>query len=154
MKNIKFNTYFTTGILVSSIFLLSGCCNCDLPRLTAHNWVLEKYGPESAPVNVIPGASPEIMLILDNNNRFSGNDGCNQFNGKYYCISKISLTNEKCNIQFDSMISTAIACLDPNINKQATAIQDLLQKAGIYEVSDVSLVLRTGDKQVLIYRKQ
>ena len=135
--------------LIATGLLALTACQCDESKLFNKTWVLEKYGPESALQVVIPGtppAKPEIILQLDGNGHFSGNDGCNGLGGVY-------LLGGNCQIKFDSIQTTLMMCQDAAM-QQAGAINDLLREAATYEVTDTELKLRTPAKGVLMYRKK
>lgn len=123
-------------------------CNCDKTKLI-NTWVLEKYGPEAALKTVATTtAKPEILLNLDKDKKFTGNDGCNAIFGTY------DASGGGCKIQFGSINSTLMFCTDAGIMDQAAAIATLLRNTSSFEISDTHLKLCTPGKEVLQYRKK
>jgi len=149
MQRIKSSHLLVVGLIAASLLALVSC-QCDQSKLFNKTWVLEKYGPESALQAVIPGtppAKPEILLQLDGNGHFSGNDGCNLLGGVY-------TLGGDCQIKFDSIRSTLMFCADSLAQKQTGAFNNLFRNVSTYEVSDGQLKLCTPDKGVLQYRKK
>jgi heat shock protein HslJ len=144
MKN-KFIRLFASFATLLSLFSLLGC-HCDKTKLV-NTWVLEKYGPESAMITVIPAPQPEILLTMDNANHFSGNDGCNTIFGSYK-------SEGHCKIQFDSLKTTLIFCQGSGVMQQAQTITTLLEKVNTFKVTDTHLELCAPSKEVLQYRKK
>jgi heat shock protein HslJ len=87
------------------------------------------------------------MELTENPKRFGATDGCNLVSGAYRF-------NGACNIQFDSIRTTLIFCLDSVIRTQADAISGILANTRTYEVTDDQLTLCTPDKRRLIYKKK
>ena len=94
MKNAKSSFFFLSTLVVVAVLGLTAW-QCDESKLPNKIWVLEKYGLESVLQAVMPGtppAKPEIILLLDGNGRFSGNDGWNLLNN--VCNKNYSKTDQ------------------------------------------------------------
>ena len=135
---------FAALLLILAAFPFFFACRCDLSQLENKTWVLEKYGPASSLKAVIPGHEPDLKL--DQNNHFTGHDGCNAIFGHYNA-------EENCRIRFDSISTTLILCQD-NIMQQADAVTGLLRKVNTFEVSDTRLKLCAPGDELLQYRKK
>ncbi len=141
-------TTFFSALFLFLITLLS--CNCDGSILTAHTWVLEKYGPKGSlldaidPSTTTPPGLGEVTLLFSNN-QVSGKDGCNAYNGIY------SLNN--CNLSITGLQATLMFCGQP-IMAQAGAYSGILKDVKTFRWKNGRLRLCSADDRVLIFRKK
>jgi len=148
---MKWNNFFSLAFLVSTITLLSGCF-CNQSDLLTNTWVLEKYGAVDALENVLdpssisPPGKAEILLLFPEENRFAGNDGCNQIFGAYEMVGK-------CKIRFDSINTTLMMC-QQEIMQQASQYTTILKKVESFKVKNGKLELFTPGAEVLIYKQK
>lgn len=125
-------------------------CNCDGSILTAHTWVLEKYGPKGSlldaidPATTTPPGLGEVTLLFSNN-QVSGKDGCNAYNGQY------SLNN--CTLGVTGLQVTLMHCGQP-IMAQAGAYSAILKDVKTFRWKNDRLELCTEDDRILIFRKK
>ena len=111
MKKITF-TFIT--LLVASGLILSACgSNGTSANLKGTSWTLVSYGPAGNQTPAAPGIGTSLIFGMDG--QVSGNMGCNSFGGNY------ELTNGK--IVFSQMISTMMACQEPQMTQETTSFQ-------------------------------
>ncbi|MCC6281806.1 MAG: META domain-containing protein [Saprospiraceae bacterium] len=144
-----FRSFLHFSVMLAAMVYITGC-KCDQTKLYNATWVLDQYGPSSALVDALPpvppGGKPEVILTLDNNGGFSGNDGCNQVFGAYKF-------GKKCEIQFVNVSSTLMFC-QQNIMTQASAYTAILKKVSTFKVTDSTLKLSTPDNEILKFHKK
>jgi heat shock protein HslJ len=150
MKAKKTIRFTVLGIiLLLGLLLLDGCCKREM--LLDKSWVLVQYGPKDAPVDVlapseiIPPGSSKILLILKDDGRFNGNDGCNSIFGNYRI-------ERRCRIKFTNISSTLILCRE-NVMNQADIIRNILGTTERYRVTTKHLRLYGQDGKILYYKK-
>jgi len=65
-----------------ALLAISACENCDSASMTSNTWLLEEYGPVSAPL--IPRTdSPVTLSFNTTDKKVEGSDGCNEYFGAY-----------------------------------------------------------------------
>lgn len=90
----------------------------------------------------------KTTLLFGEENRMSGNAGCNRFSTVY------SLIEDK-KIDFEPIISTKMACLDEELMKQERCFFDIIGKTEIYEIKEDCLIFSDESKKnVLIFAKK
>ena len=151
MKNKTIYWLFTVLILPAGFLCLMGSqCTQIKPTLgnTSTSWKLEKYGDANNPQPVLLAAKPEILLNLDGNGHFSGNNGCNLLTGEYKSVEKEVW-------EFSKIVSTQDYCLQTGIVQQAETINQLLKEVKTYTQNGEELKFYTGNKNKLLqYRKK
>ncbi len=136
-------------ILLLGLLLLNGCCSREM--LLNKSWVLVKYGPKNAPVDVltpseiVPPGTSRILLKLKGDGSFNGNDGCNSIFGNYRI-------ERRCRIKFTNISSTLMLCRE-NVMNQAGVIRNILGTTERYRVTTKHLKLYTQDGNILYYKK-
>ncbi len=98
---------------------------------------------KQAPVPALPDAP--ITLLLGPDGAYSGNGGCNSYEGVYEIMAPGQ-------IRFDLMTQSQILCDQP-IMEQETAFFDLLLKVDAYVSEDMKLRLMTNDQWTLFFEK-
>jgi len=88
-------------------------------------------------------AVPKKAKILLREGQYAGNAGCNGLSGKY------DLDGDK--IKFHSGISTMMACEDMS---GETRFRKLLDTVDNWSVHDDTMILKDGDKEILIFQKR
>jgi heat shock protein HslJ len=97
-------------------FTLAGCSPQPTANdLTGTSWHLVSYGPESQQIPAAEGVTTLVQFTLDG--QVSGSLGCNQFSGQY------SVKGDK--ITFDQLISTLMACPEPQMSQESAGFQVL-----------------------------
>ena len=101
-------------LLVISGLILSACAKQGTSAgLAATSWKLVSYGPARNQTAASPGVETKLNFATDGT--ISGNLGCNAFSGDY------EVKND--NIVFSQMISTMMACTEPLMTQETTALQ-------------------------------
>ena len=96
-----------------------------------------------APIQLLPGT--QITLVLDANGNYSGNGGCNTYQGVYEIIGDGQ-------IRFGSMSQSQQICDQP-IMEQETEYFQLLLKVQGFSVSGNQMQLMTTDNWTLFYNR-
>jgi len=92
--------------------------------LTNNNWTLVTYGPDEAPIPVMPETPINLTFTPEG---IGGSSGCNTYFGQFqYDINKLT---------FSGIGSTLIACAD-DIMAQENAYLDALRSASSYEINN------------------
>lgn len=103
--------------------------------LAGSSWTLESYqGPSQDTVPAATGAVSTLAFAADG--MFSGSTGCNRLSGTY------SVTGEQLSIEVGPM--TRMACTDPDVQAQETAVVQQLAEVTGFTVANEHLTL-TGD---------
>ena len=90
--------------------------------------------------NVSFGSEIRTNLIFGEENRISGNGGCNRYSSAY----KLTGKNR---IKFEPIISTRMACLEGDfMNQEATFFEDM-KKVEKYQIKGNFLILSDAPKQ-------
>lgn len=147
MKNI--------GLYVAFFALFWGLNSCVSQRsesqmpvnketvLTAGKWQLVSVRNSIQGNIKYPEPDRVPTLQIDNDGKYSGYDGCNNFHGK--------CTFSRDSIAFESGISTLKACLDEKL------VDDLLRSAfkeiTNYSVEGNQLILKKHSEPFIIYRR-
>jgi heat shock protein HslJ len=128
------------ALLVVSGLILSACAaQGTSASLAGTSWKLVSYGPAGNQTSAAPGI--ETHLDFSRDGTVSGNLGCNSFSGNYEVKNG--------NLIFSQMISTMMACQEPQMTQETTALQVMngtvpFQLTGnslkIFDVSDVNAI--------------
>jgi len=111
MKKI---TWSILTLLIASGCILSACAlNGTSAGLAGTSWKLVSYGPVGSQIPAAPGVETSVDFCGDG--RVSGKLGCNSFSGNYEVKDK--------RIVFSSMVSTLMACPEPQMKQEITAFQ-------------------------------
>jgi len=114
----------------------------DAASIADSFWVLETLNEEQI---THPEDPREIGFKLDsNNNRISGFGGCNNFMGSY----TLSNTDQ---IKFSQIASTKMACFQSTFDERL--LFEALEKVDNYIVSVNHLILKSGNKTILTFKK-
>jgi heat shock protein HslJ len=112
-------------------FTLAACSPQPIANdLTGTSWHLVSYGQANQQTPAADGVTTLVQFTLDG--QVSGSLGCNQFSGKY------SVKGDK--ITFDQLISTLMACPEPQMSQETAAFQ-VLSGTVRFELTDNSLVI-------------
>ena len=109
--------------------LLSACQSTS--QLEGTSWQLVTYGDANNPVPALPNSAPTLQFLTDG--KFTANTGCNGAGGEYQ--------EDGNNLQFSNIVSTLVACLEPERADQETAFIDGLNKAQEFSLQNDKLVI-------------
>ena len=127
------NKISLTGLtfLVLSGLILSACTSQQTSgELAGTTWKLISYGPSGNQSAAAVGI--ETKLDFGTDGTVSGNLGCNSFSGNY------EVKNGK--LIFSQMISTLMACQEPQMAQEITALQVMTGTVS-FQLSDNILTL-------------
>src|SRR5260221_4323279 len=99
-----------------ALFVLAACSPSGpgAASLPGTNWKLVSYGPASMPQDA--AADIETHLTFGGDGTLSGSMGCNSFSGTYN-------VQDDSHITFGAIISTLMACADPQMAQERSAFQ-------------------------------
>ena len=111
---MKKSTLTIITLLVVSGLILSACGSSGTTTsLKGTSWTLISYGSTGNQTPVAPGIG--TSLIFGTDGQVNGNLGCNSFGENY------EVNNGK--IVFSQMISTMMACQEPQMTQETTSFQ-------------------------------
>jgi heat shock protein HslJ len=118
-------------LLVALGLILSACASTGTTtNLAGTSWKLVSYGPAKNQTPAAPGIDTSLDFSADG--QLKGNVGCNQFSGDY------KVKGEK--IVFGSLVSTLIACPEPQMTQESIVFQAMTGTAS-FEVKDNTLTI-------------
>jgi len=123
-------------LIISTAILVSACGSIGGDPLKDTSWelyVISKSRP-------IEGST---ITISFEEGRASGSSGCNSFGGEYQVKGK--------EIEFGMMMSTLMACVDPEMMEQETAFLQFLGDAQRFEIVDGQLQIFRSDGEALTF---
>jgi heat shock protein HslJ len=144
--------FLSASILAVGLVVAVGCDSNGPPKgsassssapadaLTGTAWTLLTYqdaSRQAAPAAAIPPAT----LTFARGGNLNGSTGCNQFSGTY------SLTGAKLTLTLGPM--TQIACADPGLQAQETAIVQGIPKVTGFEITGSDLALSDANDLLL-----
>ena len=109
--------------------------------LSGTSWTLVELNGQP----VLPAGEPLTLNFAADEQRVSGNGGCNQFSGPY--------TQNGDSLDIGPLIATRRACVDPAANAQETAYFQALESTTRYSIERGQLVLYSGDQVVARFRR-
>lgn len=101
--------------LAAALALTACAAPAPSASLSGTSWKLVSYGPASAQTPAAAGVDTKLTFGADGN--LSGNLGCNSLGGPY--------TVKGDQITFGALVSTLMACPDPQMTQEAAAFQVL-----------------------------
>ncbi|HEX5871158.1 MAG TPA: META domain-containing protein [Longimicrobium sp.] len=104
--------------------------------LAGTSWTLVELNGQP----VLPAGEPLTLNFAADEQRVSGNGGCNQFSGPY--------TQNGASLRFGPLISTRRACVEEPLNAQETAYFQALESTTRYSVEGGQLILYRGNQVV------
>jgi heat shock protein HslJ len=130
------------ALLAASFFLTIGCSsNKESADTLLHDiWVLESIDGQTYSRVENQSLHPTIEIYLAEE-RFSGNTGCNNMNGK--------LTVDGNRISFSDIVTTKMFCVDVD----ETSFLSDLGKANNYKIEKMRLYLFEDEKEILVFKK-
>jgi len=130
------------ALLAASILLTIGCSsNKKSADTLLHDiWVLESIDGQTYSRAENQSLHPTIEIYLADE-RFSGNTGCNNMNGK--------LTVDGNRISFSDIVTTKMFCVDVD----ETSFLSDLGKANNYKIEKMRLYLFEDEKEILVFKK-
>ena len=130
------------ALLAASILLTIGCSsNKKSADTLLHDiWVLESIDGQTYSRVENQSLHPTIEIYLAEE-RFSGNTGCNNMNGK--------LTVDGNRISFSDIVTTKMFCVDVD----ETSFLSDLGKANNYKIEKMRLYLFEDEKEILVFKK-
>jgi heat shock protein HslJ len=131
-------------LIVSIIVVAAGCS----PKLSPDsNWGRQRWvltDLKGVPVQQSGTNRDAFIEFIPAEKRFTGNGGCNRMSGNY--------TLEKKNdIRFGQVLSTKMSCADIAFE---TAFLSALNDINRYEVTGNSMLLKDGNKVLLIFQSK
>ena len=130
MKNLYRD--FLIIILINSVFIVARAQNLS------GKWKLIEAKQNGKAVDL--GREIKTNLIFGDENRISGNGGCNRYSSTYKLESK----NE---IKFAPVISTRMACLENNLMSLEQTFFEVLGKTEKYQVKGKYLIFSDKAKK-------
>ena len=130
------------ALLAASFFLTIGCSSNkeSADTLLYDIWVLESIDGQTYSRAENQSLHPTIEIYLAEE-RFSGNTGCNNMNGK--------LTVDGNRISFSDIVTTKMFCVDVD----ETSFLSDLGKANNYKIEKMRLYLFEDEKEILVFKK-
>ena len=136
MKNIIF-----LSILIFSTLTLSCSSGNDSTDVRIHDiWVLDSIDGIKYSRAEDQNLHPTIEIYLEEE-RFSGNTGCNNMNG--------TVKVEGSTISFSDIITTKMFCSDVD----EVSFISALKKANKYKIEKMKLYLFEDDRELLVFQK-
>jgi heat shock protein HslJ len=129
-------------MLLAFALTLPACGSGTSANLTGTSWTLTSWGSGGAQNPAAPGV--ETSLVFGNDGQVSGNLGCNRFGGTY------SVTNGK--ITFGNLMSTLMACQEPQMSQETHAFQ-VLRGTASYTLKGDVLTITNGSLSLTLARK-
>ena len=123
--------------IVSKTAITEGNESRSNDPLAGTSWLLVSYGPEDAPITLLPNT--EITVEFKEGN-IQGSAGCNNFFGIYE-IKQESIT-------ISEVAQTEMACLDEKVMEQEIAFTEALIKAKSFTVDGETLTI-SSENEVL-----
>lgn len=121
-------------ILLALCLALAGCASGEGSRSLTGSWKLTSYGPVDSPAPALPDVDATVTFDADGG--VGGGTGCNQIGGTYV-VSGSEIT-------FESVVSTLIACPDPQMDQEA-AILRVLSDTATYSIQGSTLTITNKD---------
>jgi heat shock protein HslJ len=110
------------------------------PRLPGSSWLLTATSGQDHQTLVLPGSS--VTLSFEDENRISGNGGCNGYSGVY-------TLGEDDEIALSEIVSTLMACEDTQVTTQESIYLGALGSVTHYDLTEQRLTLRIEDLENL-----
>lgn len=104
-------------------------------RLAGTSWQLVSFGLAGAETGLIEGSA--ITLEFSPDGRATGSGGCNSYGGEYQVQDHT--------LSFGPIVSTKMACADPNVMQQEQQYFQALQTAGQFELAGDHLTIRYSE---------
>ena len=127
-------TLVVAAVIISACAITSREATTDLP---GSSWVLVEIDGEA------PAADPPPTLAFNEDGTVTGSAGCNTFNG--------SVAIDGSALEFGPLATTRMACADPAIGEQETALLQALQATTGYTIDDEGRLVLTGGDAELIF---
>lgn len=121
-------------VLLAICLVLAGCTSGEGSRSLVGSWTLTSYGPADSPAPALPDVDASVTFDADGG--VGGTTGCNQFGGTYVASGT--------EITFESVVSTLIACPDPQMDQEA-AILRVLSDTATYTIEGNTLTITNKD---------
>ena len=119
---------------LSACAITSREATTDLPGTS---WALVEIDGEA------PAADPPPTLTFNEDGTVTGSAGCNTFNG--------SVAIEGSSLEFGPLATTRMACADPVIGEQETAILLAMEATTGYTIDDEGRLVLTGGDAELVF---
>jgi heat shock protein HslJ len=107
--------FFIAAIFSFIVPAVLSACSSNVDGLGGTNWKLSSYGPSSAQQPAVPDVETNLSFGMDG--KMTGKLGCNSIGGNY------STSGQQ--INFTSVIATKMACDEPQMTQENTALQVL-----------------------------
>jgi heat shock protein HslJ len=130
------------ALLVISGLILSACGSTGSPAsLAGSSWNLVSYGPGKGQIPAASGI--ETHVDFGGDGRVSGSVGCNSFSGDYKVKNG--------SIIFGQIMSTMMACAEPQMTQESTALQ-VMTGTVRFQLEDDTLILYAagGDSAITL----
>jgi heat shock protein HslJ len=129
-------TSLTLTILCLLVLSMLAACVPDGATLAGTRWKLVSYGLVSGQKAVVPGV--ETSLNFGSDGKVSGSLGCNSLGGDY--------TVKGATITFREIVSTVMACANPQVMEQEGVAFKVLQNTSSFALDGDTLTMLSEDK--------
>lgn len=139
-------TFALFSLLCVLALTLAACAapGSGAASLSGTDWKLASYGPAAAPQAA--AADIQTHLTFSPDGTLSGNMGCNGFSGTYTLQADGQ-------INFGTIMSTLMACPDPQMAQEGATFQ-VLKGTAVYKLEGSTLTITSEDgKTVLVLTK-
>lgn len=133
----------TTMILVVSLVLAACSTSGQTAGLSGSSWKLVSFGAVDSQTPAV--ADIDTSLVFDREGQISGNMGCNSFGGKYE-VKENTVT-------FSQVISTMMACAEPQMTQEGTAFKVLNGTATYTLEGDTLQIIDSSGESALRFER-
>jgi heat shock protein HslJ len=131
-------------LLVITGLILSACSSIGISTwLAGTSWKLFSYGPAGTQTSAAPGIQTSLTFGTDG--RVSGNLGCNSFGGDYQVKNG--------NIVFSQMISTIMACPEPQMTQEITSLHMMSGSTRFQVAANTLTIYAANGSTAIIFSK-
>ena len=116
--------------MVSKTAMTEGNESGSNDQLAGSSWLLVSYGPENAPMKVLPNTEISVEFKAGN---IEGSAGCNDFFGVYEIKQE--------SISIGEVAQTEIGCLDEKVMEQEMAFTEALIEAKSFTIEGETLTM-------------
>ena len=125
---------FLTSLLLAGLLAVTGCVTISAAKLSGSDWKLVSYGPPSMQTPAVPNVAAKLTFGADGS--MTGTLGCNSLGGSY------TVKDDK--ITFGSIVSTMMACADPQMKQEGAALE-VLKGTVEFKLSGSTLTITSAD---------
>jgi putative lipoprotein len=127
-------------VMILCLAMLAACAPGGA-ALAGTSWKLVSYGPVSGQKTAVAGV--ETSLVFRTDGKVSGKLGCNSMGGDY--------SARDAQITFGEIVSTMMACPDPQMEQEGAAFDVLKNTAGFKLEGGRLTITSTDGKNALVF---